>query len=119
MHLWSSEMLARGRSRSIRRKRSLGYISILWVKNLESAIDEDFLVAFAKLDATFPVVGDRVWILQIYLHIDTRVVIVDSHPWLNIFLAETCVGRGVLLHWSPRIIASLKLSSFRAYSSFR
>lgn len=92
-----------------REAKKSNYICVLWVKDLKSTIDEDFLVAFAKLDATFPVVEDRVWILQLFLHIDTRVVIIDSHPWLDIFLAETCVGGGVPLHWSPRMIASLKL----------
>jgi hypothetical protein len=84
-------------------------ILILWIQDLEPTVDEDVFVLSAELQATLPIREDRLSVRDLSCCVDIRVVVIDSHPWLDVRLAESSVRCRVPLHGSSGMVTSLEL----------
>lgn len=84
-------------------------VLVLWIQNLEATIDEHVFVFPTKLQATLPVREDRFSIWDLSCCVDIGVVVIDSHPWLDVRLAKSSVWSVVPLHRSPSMVACLQL----------
>jgi hypothetical protein len=84
-------------------------ILMFWIKNFEVTVDEDVFMLSTKFETPFPVRENRFRIRDLSCSIDIGVVVVDTHPWFDMRLAESGMWCGVPLHRSSGMIASLEL----------
>jgi hypothetical protein len=84
-------------------------ILVLGIQDLKATVDEDIFVLSAELQATLPVREDRLSVWDLSCCVDIWVVVIDSHPWLDVRLAESSVRCRVPLHGSSGVVTSLQL----------
>lgn len=87
-------------------------ILVFRIQNFEVAIYEHVFMFSPELQTTLPVRENRFTIRNLSCSIDVGIVVIDSHPWLDVRLAETSIGCRVPLHWRPSMVASLQLEQF-------